>query len=240
MSELDALFFGAHPDDVEIAGGGYAAQLAARGFGVGIVDLTRGERGSRGDVETRAAEAREAAQVLGVGTRVTLGLPDLGLDASDPAQLRAVVECLRQYRPRLVVAPEHSDPHPDHVEGSHLVTRACYVAGLARADGSGERHRPRRLLYALHRSTRLPHLVIDVSDTFERRVDALRAHRSQLSGGSGPQTYLTHPEFIAELESRARVFGASIGARFGEGYRMRGPVPLDSGETLLGRVEASR
>ena len=132
---LDALFFGAHPDDVELAAGGLAALLAAHGHRVGIADLTRGEQGTRGDAAARAAEAAAAARELGVAWRESLGLPDLGLDRHDRAQQAAVVACLREHRPRLVVAPDADDAHPDHVEASHLVARACYLAGLARYGG---------------------------------------------------------------------------------------------------------
>jgi len=120
------------------------------------------------------------------------------------------------------------------------VTRACYLAGLARFDAPGERFRPRRVLYALYRSTREPHLVVDVSGTFERRMHALQAHASQLAapGGAtpGPATYLTHPEFPAEIEARARAWGAAIGVKYGEAYRVRGPVAIESPEALLGRA----
>ncbi|HEY2955997.1 MAG TPA: bacillithiol biosynthesis deacetylase BshB1 [Candidatus Eisenbacteria bacterium] len=232
---LDALFFGAHPDDVELSSGGLAALLASHGHAVGIADLTRGEAASRGTPETRAAEAAAAARHLGVAERVNLGLPDLGIDRSDPRQLRAVVGALRAHRPRLVIAPYHDDPHPDHVEASHLIARACYVSGLARYDAPGERHRPARVLFALYRSARPPHLVVDVSAAWERRAQAVAAHASQLGpGGGAPATYLTHPEFLAEVEARARSFGALIGARFGEGYRLRGPVAIEDARVLLG------
>ena len=130
---MDAVLFGAHPDDVELSSGGLAAVLAAHGHGVRIVDLTRGEAASRGTVEQRAGEAQQAAEVLGV-SRENLGLPDTWIDRSNPAQLRAVVGCLRTHRPRLVIAPDEEDAHPDHVEASHLVTRACYLSGLANFD----------------------------------------------------------------------------------------------------------
>ncbi|OGF09173.1 MAG: bacillithiol biosynthesis deacetylase BshB1 [Candidatus Eisenbacteria bacterium RBG_16_71_46] len=237
---LDALFFGAHPDDVELTSGGLAALLASHGHAVGIVDLTRGEAASRGTAEERAREAAAAATALGVASRETLGLPDLGLDRSDRAQLRAVVAVLRRHRPRLVVAPERDDLHPDHVEASQLVSRACYVAGLARFDAPGERHRPHRLLYALYRGSVHPHLVVDVTPVWERRMEALRAHRSQLDPAVGPPTYLTHPDFLAEVEARGRTFGAAMGVRYGEGYRARGPLGLSDARALLagGRIEA--
>lgn len=230
---LDALFFGAHPDDVELTSGGLAARLASHGHVVGLVDLTRGESASRGTPEERAREAGEAARALGVASRANLALPDLCLDRKDPAQVRAVVECLRRHRPRLVVAPDRHDAHPDHVEASHLIACACYLSGLARYGADGERHRPERLLFALYRLAPAPHLVVDVTAVWERRMAALTAHRSQLGPGPGPATYLTQPEFLAEVESRARVFGAAIGVHYGEGYRTRGPLAVTDARALL-------
>src|SRR5262245_21877743 len=147
---LDALFFGAHPDDVELTSAGLAALLAAQGAAVGIVDLTRGECGTRGTPAERAAEAAEAARRLGVAQRECLGLPDTGIDRRDRVQLRTVVECVRRHRPRLVVAPDPDDDHPDHVEASALLTRASHLSGLTRFEAAGERHRPARLLFALY------------------------------------------------------------------------------------------
>ncbi len=230
---VDALFFGAHPDDVELTSGGLAALLASHGHAVGIVDLTRGESASRGTAEERAGEAAAAAVALGIAGRHTLALPDLGLDRHDPAQMRAIVACLREQRPRLVVAPDRHDAHPDHIEASHLVARACYLAGLARFPAPGERHRPERVLFALYRTSPPAHLVVDITPVWERRVAALAAHRSQMGDGAGPATYLTAPDFPAEVEARARVFGAAIGARYGEGYRSRGPVAVSDARALL-------
>ena len=239
---LDALFFGAHPDDVELTSGGLAALLASHGHAVGIADLTRGEAGSRGVPEMRMVEAAEAARILGV-ERMNLGLPDLGIDRSDHGQLRTVAGAIRTHRPSLVVAPHHDDAHPDHVEAAHLVARACYVAGLARFDAPGQRHRPARLLHALYRSDQPAHLVVDVSAVWERRVLALAAHRSQLDpaaiepgSGQSPSapTYMTAPGFLEEVEARARTFGALIGASHGEGYRVRGPVAIRDARALIG------
>jgi len=230
---VDAVFFGAHPDDVELTSGGLAALLAAHGHAVAIVDLTRGEAASRGTVEERAREAAEAAKALGVAERENLGLPDLGIGRTDHVQLRAVVGCIRRYRPRLVVAPDADDPHPDHVEAAHLVARACHASGFARFDAPGERHRPDRLLHALYRTTRPPSLVVDVTPVWERRMSAIRAHASQLDPTRGPATYLTAPSFLEEVEARARTWGAAIGARFGEGYRLRGPLGISDARVLI-------
>jgi bacillithiol biosynthesis deacetylase BshB1 len=229
----DAVFLGAHPDDVELTCGGLAALLARHGHAVAIVDLTRGELGTRGDVETRAREAQDAARALGVAVRECLGLPDGGLDRHARAQVTAVVECLRRHRPSLVVAPHRDDDHPDHVEASHLVTRACYLAGLAKFPAAGERWRPGRLLYALYRGPVTPHLVVDVSAVWEARMAALRAHASQLDPAAGPSTYLTAPGFLAEVEARARVHGALAGGVHGEAYRSRGPLAIRDASALL-------
>jgi bacillithiol biosynthesis deacetylase BshB1 len=231
---LDAVFFGAHPDDVELTSGGLAALLASHGHSVGIVDLTRGEAGTRGVPEQRAREAEAAAEALGVATRRSLDLPDIGIRAADRDQIAAVVGCLREYRPSLVVAPDRHDDHPDHVEGSRLIARACHLAGMTRQPGPGERFRPDRLLFALYRSLARPHLVVDITSVWERRMSALRAHASQLEG-EGPPTYLTGHRFLDEVESRARVLGASIGADFGEGYRVRGPLAVRDARSLLWR-----
>jgi len=229
---LDAVFFGAHPDDVELTSGGLAALLASHGHRVGIVDLTRGEAGTRGTPEERMREAEAARVALGVALRTNLELPDTGIRGADREQLRAVVRCLCEHRPSLVVAPDRHDDHPDHIEASQLVSRACHLAGLSRANGGGESFRPDLLLFALYRRLALPHLVVDITPVWEQRLAALRAHVSQIEG-EGPSTYLTEPGFLGEVESRARVFGASIGARFGEGYRARGPIAIRDARALL-------
>lgn len=230
---LDALCFGAHPDDVELTCGGLAARLAAHGHAVGIADLTRGELGTRGEPATRASEAAAAATALGVALRVNLALPDGGLDRRDVVQLRAVVECLRKHRPALVVAPDRHDEHPDHVEASHLVARACYLSGLARFEAPGERFRPGRLLFALYRSNTVPHLVVDVSDVWERRMTALRAHKSQLDPAAGEATYLTATGFLDGVEARARAWGQHAGVTHAEAYRVRGPFAITDARALL-------
>ena len=237
---LDALCFGAHPDDIELSCGGLAARLAAHGHRVGLVDLTRGERASRGDLATRAREAAEAATRLGVAQRENLELPDTGIDARDAGQLRRVVACLRQHRPALVVAPDRHDEHPDHVEGSALVARACYLSGLARFEAPGERFRPARVLFAIHRSGIAPHVLVDVSEVWERRQAALRAHASQLDPAAGPATYLTAPGFLEAVEARARAWGALAGVTHAEGYRVRGPFPLLDARALLAGAGGTR
>src|SRR5262249_38289066 len=111
----------------------------------------------------------------------------------------------------------------DHVEASHLVERACYASGAGRFAAPGERHRPGLLMFALYRSLAKPQVVIDVTRVWEKKSEAIRAHETQLAPAAGPSTYLTHEDFLPEIEAQARVWGASIGARYGEGYRLRRP-----------------
>jgi bacillithiol biosynthesis deacetylase BshB1 len=229
----DAVLFGAHPDDVELSCGGLAALLAAHGHTVTIVDLTAGELGTRGDVAVRAREAQAAAAALGVAGRECLALPDGALARHDRAQQVAVVECLRRHRPTLVVAPDREDAHPDHVEAAHLVTRACYLAGLARFPAAGGRHRPARLLYALYRSDARAQLVVDVTSVWAARTAAVAAHASQLDPAAGASTYLTAPGFLAEVEARARVRAAGTGGTYAEGFRTRGPLVIGDARVLL-------
>jgi bacillithiol biosynthesis deacetylase BshB1 len=184
-------------------------------------------------VATRAREAQAAAQALGVATRVTLGLRDGGLDRHDPAQLKAVVECLRAHQPGLVIAPDRHDEHPDHVEASHLVARACYLSGLANYPAAGARFRPARLMFALYRSSTAPHVVVDVSEVWAKRVAALNAHASQLDPAAGPGTYLTAAGFLDAVEARARAWGALAGVKYAEGYRVRGPLAVHDARALL-------
>ncbi len=237
---LDALAFGAHPDDVELTCGGLVALLASHGHRVGIVDLTRGERGTRGDIATRAREAEAAARILGADRRLTLGLPDCGLDRLASGQLRAIADCLREHRPSLVIAPDRHDEHPDHVEASFLVARACYLAGLAGYEARGERFRPARLVFALYRASTAPHLVVDVSDVWGKRTDAVRAHASQFDPAAGDPTYLTAAGFLESVEGRARAWGAIAGVAHAEAFRVRGAWPVDDARALLGAKGGGR
>jgi N-acetylglucosamine malate deacetylase 1 len=230
---MDALFFGAHPDDVELTSAGLAARLAQHGHAVAIVDLTRGEAASRGTVAERAEEAAAAGRELGVALRENLELPDLGIDRSDRGQLAAIVSCVRRHRPKLVVAPHADDAHPDHVEAASLIARACYVSGLARVGQGAPRHRPVRLLHVHYRTAVPPRLIVDVTEVWERRMRALACHRSQLDPAAGPSTYLTSPTFLAEVEGRARAWGALIGVAFGEAYGSRLPLGVFDARSLL-------
>ena len=230
MSETnraDVLAVGAHPDDVELWVGGIVHRAACAGRSVAIVDLTRGELASRGTPEEREHEARAAADLLGVETRINLGFKD-GAITNDESSRLELVRVVRQLRPRLVLAPDSRERHPDHEHAALLVRDACYLSGLAKLGTGTEPHRPSAVLryfdFLVHR---MPEIVIDVSESFEAKMEAVRAFKSQFYNPDyeAPETYLSRPALYEELEARARFFGSLMGVRYGEPLLSDLPVP---------------
>ncbi len=235
----DVLAIGAHPDDVEAACGGWLAQLRRDSYRVAICDLTRGELGTNGTVEVRAAEAAAAARVLGSETRLQLGLPDGAIDARDPEQLVAVVRALRTHRPRLVVTPHEQSRHPDHSEAAALVRKAVFFTAVPRfAPDIPAAPRPVRIRATDYWPV-VPSFVVDVSATLDLKLQALRCYRSQfeLDAASQP-THLNDAAYLQRIETDARHYGRLIGAAAGEGFVIDGAVPLaDPVRALAPRAE---
>lgn len=234
--KLDVLAIGAHPDDVELGCGGTVARLARQGRRVGILHLTRGERGTRGTPEGRMAEAERAAAALGA---VELAFLDCGDGAlrTGPAEEDALIEVLRTWRPEIVLGPTPGDRHPDHARAHRLVHDSCFYAGLANR-GEGEAHRPATVFSYMQHDPFEPTFIVDVTDDWEAKRESLRCYRSQLfqpgaQGGEreerddhGPTTKVSTPEFWHAVEGRARHFGLLVGARFGEPFWSRTPLAL--------------
>lgn len=225
---VDVLVFGPHPDDIEILAGGLVLLSRARGHTVGGIDMTAGEAGTRGTPETRRAEAVRGAELLGLEFRECLGLPD-GAIRDDVASRDAVIDAIRRHRPRLVVAPLYRDDHPDHARTGLLVKEARYLAGCAHIGPGGEPWRPGRVLFYPSRESEMPSIVVDISAVFEAKMEAVRAHASQLHAEhtDEPLTPISSPTFLAEIEAMNRVHGSMIGVEFGEGYVLEGPVAVD-------------
>jgi bacillithiol biosynthesis deacetylase BshB1 len=225
VEPLEVLAFSPHPDDAEIGCGGALALAARRGLRVGVVDLTEGERATRGTPPDRVLEREEATRGLGLSERIALGLPDGELGPSRQ-MVAAVVEVIRDTRPRIVLAPNTVDRHPDHEAAARLVRQACFEAGLSGV-GSGALHRPAHQFSYMAHSPFDPSFIVDISSVWEQKRAAVASYRSQFSpDGGGPQTALSGGGFLELLEVRARWFGAMIGERHGEPYLCRGPVPL--------------
>ncbi len=233
MSEpIDVLAFSPHPDDAEIGCAGLLLLAARQGLRTAIVDLSEGERASRGTPAIRNQEKALAAERLGLAARQGLGLPDTRIGGA-PEHEAALVDCLRRLRPRLVLAPPREDRHPDHAATARLVERAAFFAKVGTV-GSGAPHAIERLLhYAIH-APLLPSLVVDVTDVWPARRAVLEAYRSQfLPSGTDAATALSDGDFLELLEARARHYGAMIGARHGEPYLSPAPLAVATVASLL-------
>jgi bacillithiol biosynthesis deacetylase BshB1 len=225
VTPVDLLAIGPHPDDIEIGMGGTVARHAALGDRVGLCDLTAGEMGSNGTVEDRLAESEAARAVLGAVWRVNLRLPDRAI-GGDAAHARAVAALVRLARPRVVAIPYWSDRHPDHVAASRLLTDGVFSAGLRRYEAEGDAWKPGWVCYYFINDSAEPSFVVDVSDHYDTKRQALAAHVTQFapSGADAVGTRLTSSRFQQLIESRDAQFGALAGVAFAEGFVVRQPV----------------
>lgn len=234
--KLDVLAIGAHPDDVELGSGGTVALLARQGRRVGILHLTRGERGTRGTAKERLAEAERAAAALGAVDLAFLDCGDGGL-RTGPLEEDALIAVLRDRRPELVLSPSPSDRHPDHGRAHRLVEAACFYAGLANR-GEGAAHRPAASFAYMQHDPFPPSFIVDVTATWEAKRESLAAYRSQLfqpgdKRREEPVTKISTAEFSLMVEGRARHFGTLIGATFGEPFWYRLPLAVADPFQLL-------
>ena len=226
MNLVEILAVGAHPDDVELGCGGLLLAMRSRGYRFAICDLTAGEKGSRGTREIRAREAKVAAEMLGASARECLELPDTRVEATDAA-VRAMVEQLRRWRPKLVVSMHADDQHPDHAACARIVARAAFCAPRHNFDATGEPYRvPRVIRYSRHPWFR-PGFVVDITDHVEAKLAAILAHTSQfVREGGGAKTAISAPTFTDDLRAFWRHHGIGIGALYAEPYDMDGPPAL--------------
>jgi len=238
---LDALAFGTHPDDLELCCGGTLILLARRGYRVGAVDLTRGELGTRGSAEIRTQETAAANQYLNLCLRENLGIPDGNIEKSQE-NIRRVIQVIREHRPRLVLAPLWQERHYDHVHASALVSEAAFYSGLAKIDTGQEFFRPFRVLYYTGRIGFRPSFVVDISESFEAKMQAVRAYRSQFHGSESrePETLISTPYALEVIETMARHYGAMIGARYGEPFRTREALEISDPVRFFGEFPDSK
>lgn len=221
---VDVLIFGAHPDDVEWAIGGIALLLRDNGSSFALVDMTQGERGSRGTVEERRVEAARAAELLGAHARENLNLPDTGLMDS-PENRRVVASAVRRLRPKIVLAPLWEDRHPDHAAAGLIVRNARLYCGLKSLDDPNPPHQPQAFLFYPIHQFRQPSFVVDTSAVFARKIELLRIFDSQFADRVG--------DFLFRLESRDRYLGSLIGATHGEALVLESPLRLDGLDRVL-------
>ena len=226
---VDLLAIAAHRDDVELTCGGTLAKAVRQGHRVGIVDLTQGETGTRGDAATRAAEALRAAAALGVHVRLNAGLPDAHLQ-NDEASRAVVVELIRRTTPRVVILPYAVGRHPDHRIAAELGRDACYLAGLAKYGGAGVPHRPFKILYALaYREDPVkPSFVVDISESFDAKMKAIRCYASQFDGATAAgEIFPTGQDLYELIRIQSAHYGSLIRRPYGEPFFTAETVEVD-------------
>ena len=239
---IDVLAVCAHPDDAELGCAGLLLRCKAGGARVGVVDLTRGELGSRGNAALRNEERTRATAILGLDVRLDLDLPDGFVERTVEYRTR-LVEVIRSEQPRMLVGPYWEDHHPDHVNTSLLMKDAWWFAGVAKHPGGPSAHRPEAMLFQLSRYVARPSLIVDISEQFTTKARAVACYASQLhpvgaadaapAADAEPETFLSRSDFLAAWEGRHRYYGRMIGAEFGEAYLMRNPVPITDPMSLL-------
>ena len=220
-SRLDLLVVAPHPDDAEIFCGGTLAAMAARGYACGIADLSAGELGTRGTVDTRAKESAAATAILGLRVRENLGLPDGGINPHDQKQIERLVGVLRCFSPKVVIVPDVKDRHPDHTAAHELCMRAIFFAGLKKyMPAAGETYRPTQVLLYQQRQESSPSFAVDVSAVYDKKRAAVKAYGSQvgLTNTNEGSTLLASPLSLSSLEARDAYVGAMIGVAYAEAF----------------------
>lgn len=238
--KLDLLVFSSHPDDAELGCSGTLISEIQRGKKAGIIDLTQGELGTRGTVETRYEEAAEAARIMGLSVRENLKMRD-GFFRNDEEHQLQLIKVLRKYQPEIVIANILEDRHPDHGRGGWLAYDACFFSGLRQIKTTGddgteqERWRPKMLLHYIQDRFYEPDIILDVSHVWEQRMEAIRAYRTQFlpQVGTDPQTYISNPDFMEALSARARLLGKRIGVKYAEGFISKKNIGIKNLDALV-------
>jgi len=235
MLKLDILVLPVHPDDAELGCSGTIVKEIALGRKVGIVDLTRGELGTRGSAEIRDEEAKASAKILGLTVRENLCMPDGFFENTKEYQLK-VITAIRKFQPEIVITNAYHDRHPDHGRASQLVEDAVFLSGLRKIEttANGKEQgawRPKQLLHFIQDNYMHPDIVVDVTDYWDKKVESIYAFGSQFfnpNWKNEPQTYISSPEFMAVIEARAKEFGKSIGVKYAEGFLSKKLLGVDS------------
>jgi len=237
--KLDILAFGAHPDDVELGAGATIAKEISLGKKVGIVDLTRGELGTRGSAEIRDAEAARSAEILGLSTRENLAFAD-GFFVNDKVHQTEVIKMIRKYRPEIVLCNAVDDRHIDHPKGSKLVSDACFLSGLVKfeteLDGETQNAwRPKRVYHYIQWKNLEPDFVVDVSGFIEKKVKSILAYSSQFYDPKSvePETPISNKNFIDSVKYRARDLGRYINTEHAEGFNVERYAAVNSLDDLI-------
>jgi N-acetylglucosamine malate deacetylase 1 len=237
VDSLDVLAFGAHPDDVELMAGATIIKLVQLGYRVGMVSLTAGETGTRGTVPERRLEFAEAARVMGLVEHDMLDIPD-GFVSTEREQKMKVIRALRTFRPTIVFTPYWKTRHPDHGNCSILVREASFLSGLKKIDTGQPQHRPAKIIYYCEHYLFQPSFIVDVTDSFEKKLEAIRAYKSQvfnadIVSSDEDKTYTSSLEHFQSLTHRARFWGHRIGVTYGEPFLVRETLAVQDPAALF-------
>jgi bacillithiol biosynthesis deacetylase BshB1 len=231
--QLDILAFGAHPDDVELGCGGTLAKAVANGKRVGIVDLTRGELGTRGSAEIRDKEAARAAELLDLKMRLNMNFKD-GFFQNDQQHQMELVNIIRAHRPQIVLANAISDRHPDHKKGSDLVSNACFLAGLPKIDTGQDAWRPKVVYHYIQFEEIEPHFVVDISQFIEQKMQVVQAYSSQFYNAKSdePETLISSQSFLESVRYRAANLGRLSRVKYAEGFTTEKLIAIDGFDAI--------
>ena len=240
--KLDILAIGVHPDDVELSCSGTIINEIKRGKKVGIVDMTQGELGTRGTVESRYRESSNAAMIMGVQVRENLKMRDGFFENNEENKLK-LIAAIRKYQPEIVIGNVLHDRHPDHGRAGKMIADCCFLSGLVKIETKDEngnsqpRWKPSYVLHYIQDWYHEPDLLIDISDVFEQRMKAIEAYTTQFhtgeKSGAGPQTYISTPDFLESIIARARMFGKRIGVKYAEGFTSEKTIGIHNLDALV-------
>lgn len=239
--KLDILAIGVHPDDIELGCSGTILNEVKKGKKVGIIDLTQGELGTRGTIETRQLEAADAAKIMGVLVRENLKMRD-GFFANDEQHQLQLIRAIRQYQPEIILGNALEDRHPDHGRAGKLIEDAAFLAGLVKIETFNEagqpqlRWRPKYVLQYIQDRLLEPDLIIDITSVFEEKIRSIEAYATQFfstAAGEGPQTYISTPDFREGIIARARMMGKRIGVKYAEGFNSQKSLGITGLDALI-------
>src|SRR5258706_7046538 len=240
--KLDILAIGVHPDDIELGCSGTLINEIKRGKKAGILDLTQGELGTRGTIETRYQEAAQAAMIIGAQSRENLKMRD-GFFKNDEEHQLKLIQAIRKYQPEIIIGNILHDRHPDHGRAGHLINDACFLSGLAKIETKDEngnvqpKWRPKYFLQYMQDWYHEPDILIDISNVLEQKMKSIEAYSTQFftsqNWNEGPQTYISTPDFLDSIIARARMLGKRVGVKYAEGFISEKKVGLRNLDALI-------
>ena len=239
MLKLDILAFGAHPDDVELGCGGTLLSAIAEGKKVGVIDLTKGELGTRGTTSQRLKEAQLASEVLGLTIRENLGMAD-GFFLNDKAHQFAIIETIRRFQPSIIFCNAPEDRHPDHGRAASLVEDAAFLAGLTKIQTTHNgvaqaAWRPTQVFHYIQSRSLTPNFVVDISAHMEKKMESILAHSSQFydPNSNEPETFISGTAFLEFVKGRAKELGQQIGVQYAEGFITKKLLGIGSLDAII-------